>query len=80
MSEEPRNDLVAAIVETIDERTSDQTTFLTAALVRGAWPGGISDGVQPAALEWVKRWGPARIEHRYLDACSCVEGRCGVCN
>ncbi len=72
--------LVSAIVEAIDERTSSQTAFITAALVRGAWPGGIGDRIEPTALEWVRRWGPTTVEPQYLEDCSCLEGRCAVCN
>jgi hypothetical protein len=79
MHEEPR-DLVAAVVEAIDERTTSQTDFIMAALVRGAWPGGVSDRVEPSALDWVKRWGPGGQPPGYLDDCSCVHGRCAVCN
>jgi hypothetical protein len=75
----PRN-VVAAVVETIDERSSSQTDFIMAALVRGAWPGGIGDRLEPAALEWVRRWGPAKVDADYLSDCSCVHGRCLVCN
>jgi hypothetical protein len=80
MDEAPRHDLVAAVVEAIDERTDSQTDFIMAALVRGAWPGGIGDRVEPAALEWVKRWGPAGTTPALLEDCSCAAGRCGVCN
>ena len=78
MHEEPRN-LVAAVVDAIDERTASQTDFIMAALVRGAWPGGIGDRVEPGALDWVRRWGPDGTTPQYLD-CSCVHGRCAVCN
>lgn len=80
MNSDPRANLVAAIVEAIDERTPAQTSFITSALVRSAWPGGVSDRVEPTALEWVRRWGPATVEPRYLEDCSCDDGRCAVCN
>ena len=76
----PRESVVAAVVEAIDERTATQTDFIMAALVRGSWPGGIGDRVEPAALEWVRRWGPAKLKGDYLTDCSCVDGRCRVCN
>lgn len=79
MHDEPRN-VVAAVVEAIDERTPAQSKFIAAALMRGAWPGGIGDGIQPAALEWVRRWGPASLGSEYLTDCSCAAGRCAVCN
>src|SRR3954470_13694641 len=79
MDEEPRR-LVAAIAQATDERPKAQTDSIMAALVRGAWPGGIGDRVEPAALDWVRRWGPAGVERDYLADCSCVHGRCLVCN
>jgi hypothetical protein len=79
MYEEPRN-LVAAVVEAIDARTTSQTDFIMAALVRGAWPGGIGDRVEPSALDWVRRWGPDGMTPEYLEDCSCVAGHCAVCN
>jgi hypothetical protein len=79
MHEEPRS-LVAAVARAIDERPQEQTDFIMAALVRGAWPGGIGDRLEPAALEWVKRWGPGREPPVGLADCSCVLGRCAVCN
>jgi hypothetical protein len=80
VNDEPRTNLVASVIEAIEARTDAQTAFITAALVRGAWPGGIGDRREPAALEWVRRWGPAGAPPDYLDECSCVEGRCTVCN
>lgn len=81
MNDEPRTHFVAAVVEAIDERTPTQTDFIMAALVRGSWPGGIGDRLEPTALEWVRRWGPAGVTPDYSDDCSCVQGgRCAVCN
>jgi hypothetical protein len=37
------------------------------------------DHTQPAAREWVRRWGPARLGAT-LPGCSCAAGRCTVCN
>jgi hypothetical protein len=79
MDDEPRK-LVAAVVEAIDERPRAQTDFIMAALVRGAWPGGIGDRLEPAALEWVRRWGPGGEAPMAIGDCSCVLGRCAVCN
>jgi hypothetical protein len=79
MHDEPRNDVVAAVVEAIDERTASQTNFIMAALVRGAWPGGVADRREPGAIEWLRRWGPSGRAPSYSD-CSCIDGRCAVCN
>lgn len=37
------------------------------------------DHTKPAAREWVRRWGPARLGATLPD-CSCAAGRCPVCN
>jgi hypothetical protein len=79
MDDEPRK-LVAAVVGAIDERPRAQTDFIMAALIRGAWPGGIGDRLEPAALEWVRRWGPRGEAPMAIGDCSCMLGRCAVCN
>ena len=80
MEDVPLTDLVAAAIDAIDERTDTQTDFIMAALVRSTWPGGIGDRLEPAAAEWVRRWGPAGVTPQYVESCSCSDGRCGVCN
>src|SRR4051795_10223343 len=100
MDGDPRMQLVAAALEAIDERTKPQTDFIMAALVRGAWPGGIADRLRPpappggrrwgaggiadrldpSASEWVRRWGPGGRPPEVRGDCSCVDGRCMVCN
>ena len=79
MHDEPRESVVSAVVDAIDERTPAQTSFIMAALVRGAWPGGVADRLEPGAVEWVRRWGPDGTLPNYAD-CSCAFGRCAVCN
>ncbi len=76
MDDQPRPVSVAALVESIDARAGHQTDWI----VRGPWPGGTADRSDPMAAQWVRRWGPARMQRSYLDACSCVEGHCAVCN
>lgn len=80
MDDQPRSAVVAYLVEAIDSRAADQTGRLTDALVNGAWPGGHADRREPTAAEWVRRWGPARLQRSYRDDCSCAAGRCAVCN
>jgi hypothetical protein len=48
------------------------------ALVHRAWPAG-SDGTQPVARDWVRRWGPHRLAAP-VAACGCAVGRCAWCN
>jgi hypothetical protein len=49
-----------------------------AALLRHCWPSG-GDRHEPAAVAWVREWGPVRAALGPLE-CSCDAGRCAVCN
>jgi hypothetical protein len=73
-----REPSVPAIVASIDGRDMFETDRLISKLERSCWPGG-SDRSEPGALEWVKRWGPSRLTAEPA-ACSCLQGRCAVCN
>jgi hypothetical protein len=64
----PHSAAVAAVLEAIDERTAPQTDFLMAALVRGAWPGGIADRLDAAAVQWVRRWRPGAGTPDYVGS------------
>jgi hypothetical protein len=78
--EEPHGDAhVAALIESLAKRSDFETSRLVALLRHHSWPGGHADRVEPAALEWVRRWGPSRLSAEPLD-CSCRVGRCAVCN
>jgi hypothetical protein len=70
---------LAAIVESIESRSAQDTELLSSRLRSGCWPGGMGDRSEPRALEWVRRWGPSRLTAEPLS-CSCVRGRCSVCN
>lgn len=47
-------------------------------LLSGCWPGG-GDRTEPVALNWLRRWRPARSATP-LPQCSCRAGHCAVCN
>jgi hypothetical protein len=79
MSDDRRDDDLAAVIESIAGRTHAETERLVTTLGRTCWPRGVADRTEPPALEWVKRWGPARLTAATVD-CSCSEGRCLVCN
>jgi hypothetical protein len=79
MHEPPLHTLLCAIVESIATRTPAEGDALSGALVRRCWPGGPEDRLEPSALPWVKRWGPATLTP-VPPACSCAEGRCALCN
>jgi hypothetical protein len=79
MDEEPRGAFIAAHVESISTRTYFETERLALAMLGRCWPGGPADRIDLTAVEWVRRWGPARLGAPELD-CSCPAGRCRVCN
>lgn len=66
-------------IEAVAARQEAETRRLVARLARACWPTGVDDRTQPAALNWVRRWRPARIGAA-IPACSCTRGRCAVCN
>jgi hypothetical protein len=70
---------LAAHIDAIAARGERESQRLTTALLHRAWPGGSADRTEPAALEWLRRWGPARMASGELS-CSCPSGRCAVCN
>jgi hypothetical protein len=73
-----RNPSVAEIVAEIEGRTSRESDALASRLRARCWPDS-SDRRVPAAVEWVRRWGPNRQNAAPLD-CSCAVGRCAFCN
>jgi hypothetical protein len=75
-----REPSVPTIVASIQGRTARETDRLATMLRAWCWPGDGSDRHEPSALEWVRRWGPARVAAQQPTACSCVQGRCAVCN
>jgi hypothetical protein len=48
-------------------------------LTNTCWPGGAGDRMEPVAVDWVRRWRPASIAIP-LPVCTCVTGRCRICN
>ena len=70
---------IAAHARDLSRRTRAESASLTSLMLRWAWPGGHDDRFDPVAVEWLRRWSPD-IECVTPVACSCVEGRCAVCN
>jgi hypothetical protein len=66
-------------IESIATRSDRAADRLATTLLHRAWPGDSADRIEPAALEWVRRWGPARLAPDALS-CSCAVGRCALCN
>lgn len=67
---------IEALVRGADAAAADGRRLT--ALVRRSWPSG-SDATLPAAREWIRRWGPARVVAPPAD-CACASGTCGWCN
>jgi hypothetical protein len=74
VSQQPRDQSLIAHIEAVSSRDDRATARLLASLA-----GGTGDCSNPTALDWVRRWGPARAVFS-PPACSCRAGRCRVCN
>lgn len=66
-------------ISAIATRSVPDNLRLTHQLHVGCWPGGGADHVEPAALEWLRRWAPKTDAEPAL-VCGCAAGRCGICN
>ncbi|HWG09114.1 MAG TPA: hypothetical protein VN672_08910 [Solirubrobacteraceae bacterium] len=78
MADDPRVRLIATHVRSICAQEEPGGELLAAAIIRRCRPDG-DDCTAPAALQWVRRWGPNGPA--YLPpVCSCAGGRCAVCN
>lgn len=66
-------------IENVAARRESETDRLVGRIVHASWPAGLDDRMQPAALNWLRRWYPARIGAA-IPACSCTAGRCAICN
>ena len=74
----PDRSLVESLLTALAARTPAETLALGARLRESCWPGG-EDRTEPAAREWVRRWGPGGLPPLRLT-CSCPGGRCAACN
>jgi hypothetical protein len=78
MADDPRRASLQAHVEAIARRSAVETERLVTGMLRRWWPGA-GERIEPAAAEWVRRWGPARGGAQPLT-CGCAQGACLVCN
>lgn len=74
----PDRTLVESLLTALAARTPAETLALGARLRESCWPGG-EDRTEPAAREWVRRWGPGGLPPLRLT-CACPVGRCTACN
>jgi len=79
MEDRRRDSEIGAHIQSISKQAEPDRARLISAMLRYSWPGGSRDRSEPVALEWVRRWGPRRIG-TLPPACSCMAGRCPVCN
>jgi hypothetical protein len=79
MAGRPRDPQVEAHIQSISTRAQPESQRLVEAMLQRSWPGGSGDRSEPAALEWVRRWGPTCVGLIPFE-CSCAAGRCRVCN
>jgi hypothetical protein len=79
MDERSGQPFLIGLVEAVGRQTPADVDALAGVLIRRCWPGGPADRTEPAALPWVRRWGPTALTP-VPPACSCAEGRCSVCN
>jgi hypothetical protein len=79
MADDARDAEIARHIESISTRADEDTLRLMSAIAGRSWPAGADDRCEPAALAWVRNWGPRR-SGAPVPACVCSVGRCGVCN
>jgi hypothetical protein len=79
MADRSRDPQVVAHIEAISARAELDSARLVAVMFARCWPGGAGDRTEPEALQWVRRWSPARAGV-LPPACSCKTGRCRICN
>jgi hypothetical protein len=79
MDDGRNQETIAAHIESVSSRSASDTDRLASRIARSCWPGGAGDRLEPAALEWVRRWRP-RGPIVGAIACACASGRCQVCN
>jgi hypothetical protein len=73
-----RDRLIADHIRSILARAEPDSRRLAAAMVHSCWPAG-GDRTEPAAIEWVRGWGPRGLAFLPVT-CSCAAGRCRICN
>jgi hypothetical protein len=72
MSDDPRDRLIAAHIQSIHARAEPDGQRLAAAIAHRCWPGG-EDRIEPGALPWVRLWGPRGLA--FLPPRVLVRGR-----
>jgi hypothetical protein len=71
--------LVTALIETIASWTDADKDRLASMLGAHCWPGGILDRTDPGAAGSMRQSGPDGPIPP-VPGCSCIRGRCTICN
>jgi hypothetical protein len=71
--------LITALIETIAGWTEADRDRLVAMLGGHCWPGGPIDRREPGEMQALRGWRPGGATPA-LFACSCLQGRCHICN
>lgn len=70
---------IAAHIRSTAGRTGAENGRLVSELLSRSWPGGEHDRIEPAALDWVRRWRNSSAALP-VPLCSCRTGYCRLCN
>jgi hypothetical protein len=79
MASNPNHGRILALIQSVSTQISPDADRLADTLLSRCWPGGIGDRTETVALEWLSRWGPARVNTPRFQ-CACASGQCSVCN
>jgi hypothetical protein len=79
MDQHRDREIILSLIQSLAARKEGESRQLTLRIGRHCWPGGLADRTAPAALDWVRRWGPRGVVPP-TPGCSCAHGRCAVCN
>ena len=79
MDKHSHRTLITAIIETIAGSTEADRSRLASTLGWHCWPGGPIDRREPGEMQALRGWRPGRATPA-LFACSCLRGRCHICN
>jgi hypothetical protein len=71
--------LITALIETIASWSDADKNRLAAMLGGHCYPGGPVDYRDPSGVEALRAWRPGGALPT-LVACSCLRGRCHICN
>jgi hypothetical protein len=78
MAGDRHEDPIGVHIGWIANRSEHDARRFAAAVAERCWTES-SEGSVPAALEWLRQWGPRGVVPA-APTCSCRVGRCTLCN